>query len=344
MAMAVADRFTPRGITQSGVGIADQRPSVAQSRSRIMLNLSLRLLAVAAVAGPLIAAETFTVADVVAGDRVVVTVGGAPVALPLAHVEIPEAQRAAAKDQLTKAAKGKAVVISFMPDYGLDANGSGKVHLLLGGADLNAALVENGLARFQPGPRTAAVDKTMKAAQDKAAKAKRGLWAADAVAAATPAPAENEAKAAPVAKAPPGGAAKGDFASELNSKYFYTAGHRALGNVNPQRLIWYKDEAAAKKAGKQAAPLEEAPAAGGGTETNADSVFSVGRELYQQAIAAGNSDARDQLYEKAFVKLSDAMNIYGALVEKDEKNEALAEKLRVCMQLRYGSVKQRRVH
>ena len=282
-------------------------------------------------------------ADVVDGDRVVVTVGGAPVALPLAHVEIPEGQRAAAKEQLVRAAKGKAVVISYLPDYGIDAAGSGRVHLLLGGADLNAALIESGVARFQPGARPAAIDKALKAAQDKASKAKRGLWAADAVAA-KPAPVENEAKASPGAKSPPGGVAKGEFASELNNKYFYPAGHRALGNINPQRLIWYRDEAAAKKAGKQLAPLERASAAGDGTEANADSVFAEGRDLYQQAIAAGNSDARDQLYEKAFVKLSDAMNIYGALVEKDEKNEALAEKLRVCMQLRYGSVKQRRAH
>jgi len=247
---------------------------------------------------------------------------------------------------LTKAAKGKAVVISYAPEYGTDANGSGKVHLLLAGADLNTALVETGVARYQPGTRVAiAVDKAMKAAQDKATKAKRGLWAADAVVAAKPAaPGENEAKAAPAAKVQAGSLTTGEFASELNNRYFYPAGHRALGNVNPQRLIWYKDEAAAKKAGKQPAPLEDAVAPGGGTEANADSVFAQGRDLYQQAIAAGNTDARDHLYEKAFVKLSDAMNIYGALVEKDESNEALAEKLRVCMQLRYGSVKQRRVH
>jgi len=315
-----------------------------------MLNVPLRLFAVAAVAGPLLGADTFSVTEVVAGDRVVITVGGAPVALPLAHIEIPEAQRAAAKDQLTKAAKGKAVVISYAPGYGTDANGSGKVHLLISGGDLNTALVESGVARYQPGTRiVAAVDKAMKAAQDKAEKAKRGLWAAGAVvAAAKPAPAaapvENETKAAPAAKSPPGGAAKGDFASELNNKYFYPAGHRALANVNPQRLIWYKDEAAAKKAGKQPAPLGDTAAPMAATLANADSIFAQGRDIYQQAIAAGNSDARDTLYGQAFVKLSDAMNIYGALVEKDENNEALAEKLRVCMQLRYGSVKQRRVH
>ena len=114
-------------------------------------------------------------------------------------------------------------------------------------------------------------------------------------------------------------------------------------NVNPQRLIYYPDEAAAKRAGKLPSPqTDDAGMASDGTEASADAIFAKGKETYAEAIAKGNTPERDHMYEQAFVILSKAMQVYSALCESRPDDEKLGEKLRVCMQLRYGSVKQRR--
>lgn len=294
---------------------------------------------------PLIA-ETAPVVAVAGPDRVIIKAFGVPIALTLAHLDIPadEAQRKACQDQLNKLVAGKNVLVSYSAEFGNDGSGNGKIHLSIAGTDVAQTLIDGGFARFAKAEQASPnYDKMLTIAQEKAQKGKKGVWAGGAAAPVVAAKPTPTAKPAPAAKPEPV-AAKGAFASELNNAFYYPAGHRAVANVNPQRLIYYPDEAAAKKAGKKAPPAESSASSLEPSEANADKLFNQGKEIYSQAIAAGNSDKRDDLYGEAFVKLSDAMNIYGPLVEKDENNEALGEKLRVCMQLRYGSVKQRRVH
>jgi hypothetical protein len=265
-----------------------------------------------------------------AADRVVVELSGLPIALSLAHIQVPESIAASTIKELEKILGGKTASISHDKAWGIDASGTGKVHIRVGTIDLVPYLVEQGLAQVVPGAKADPTkDKLLAMTQDRARTAKKGLWGASM---------PSIASTAPSANPPPTGA----FASELNNRFYYPKGHRALANVNAQRLIYYGDEAAAKKAGKVPAPLEEASKMGAPTEANADKIFAEGEKIYASAIAAGNTTKRDDLYQEAFVKLSDAMNVYGALVEKDENNEALAEKLRRCMQLRYGAMKQRR--
>ncbi len=79
-----------------------------------------------------------------------------------------------------------------------------------------------------------------------------------------------------------------------------------------------------------------------GDEGKADALFSKGRDLYNQALEAGNTPQRDVLYEKAFHELNSAQAIYSKLVEKNPANSTLGIKLQECSRLRYGTVKQRR--
>ncbi|MBA2480344.1 MAG: hypothetical protein H0V44_06760, partial [Planctomycetes bacterium] len=151
------------------------------------------------------------------------------------------------------------------------------------------------------------------------------------------------AVSAPAAASAPAAQAKptGPFCSELDSAHYHPTGSEGVANVNPQRLVFYPDEAAAKRAGKKPSPAApDLPS--DGSEASADAIFAQGKEVYAQAIASGNTPNRDTMYEKAFVILSKAMQIYSPLVEKRPDDEKLGEKLRECMQLRYGSVKQRR--
>jgi hypothetical protein len=275
------------------------------------------------------------VLTVPAADRVVVVVSGLPVAVSLAHIDVPESIAASTQKELASMLEGKSVSVEHLEAWGVDAAGAGKVHMRVGKTDVVLHLVEEGLAKVVAGSKADSTkDRLLELTQDRARTAKKGLWGASQPAIASRSPAAN-----PPAKEP-----SGAFAAELNGKFYFPSGHRALANVAKQRLIYYADEASAKKAGKVAAPSEPVAAMGEATEANADAIFKVGEGIYADAIAAGNSTKRDDLYEKAFVKLSDAMNIYGSLVEKDENNEALAEKLRRCMQLRYGAMKQRRAH
>jgi hypothetical protein len=80
-----------------------------------------------------------------------------------------------------------------------------------------------------------------------------------------------------------------------------------------------------------------------GNEAKADDLFAQGKEAYQKALDAGNTGNRDQLYHEAQKYLTEAQNIYNALLEKSP-NTALEDKAFMCNKLRYGSIKQQRFH
>lgn len=79
-----------------------------------------------------------------------------------------------------------------------------------------------------------------------------------------------------------------------------------------------------------------------GDEAVADEYYAKGRQFYQQAIDAGNSGSRDDLYSKAASELGKAMQIYNVLLDKRPNDGALEEKARLCNQIRYGAMKQKR--
>ncbi len=81
-----------------------------------------------------------------------------------------------------------------------------------------------------------------------------------------------------------------------------------------------------------------------GDEGKADALFAKGRDLYNKALDAGNTPARDQLYEQSYKELHEARAIYAALVEKNPTNESLGVKMLECNKLHYGTLKQRRFH
>ena len=311
----------------------------------------MRIIGFVAILAGLASSVTAVEAKIVAvpaADRVVANLGGLPVSLGLAQVDIPVAVADQARKELASLVEGKSVRIDYESGWGTDPQGNGRVHLRAGTIDVLVKLVEAGLAQVtaevkEGSPR----DRLLLASQERAKKAKKGIWAMGAatVVASTrpetpvPRPAQRPAAPASATTAPtPAGA----FASELNNKYFYPADHRALANVPSQRLIYYSDEASAKRAGKSPPPTEIAVPQGAASIAGADSAFGEGEKVYADAIAAGNTSKRDELYSVAFQKLTVAMNLYGELVEKNENDAALAEKLRRCMQLRYGAMKQKR--
>ncbi len=114
-----------------------------------------------------------------------------------------------------------------------------------------------------------------------------------------------------------------------------------------ERAKKLEDQAAIAKLEKMTTQEEEPVAAAtvaSGDEGKADALFSKGRDLYNQALEAGNTPKRDELYEKAYQELHAARAIYSALVEKSPNNEALGFKLLECNKLHYGAIKQRRFH
>ncbi|HYE04018.1 MAG TPA: thermonuclease family protein [Planctomycetota bacterium] len=310
-----------------------------------------RMMALAALAAAAIAGESYAVVGVADADRVVLNYRGLAVTVGLAHIEVPEAQRAKARDRVRELTRAKKAEVHYLPDFGVDDAGAARVHLTVDNADVAEVLVAKGLAKYVPGAKRAAkFEDPLKKAQEQAQKGKLGLWAAGGegarVEAATPATPATPAPvaAAPVPAAPAAPAAKGPFCSELDSPFYQASGDAAAAAIPVGRVIFYKDEATAKKAGKR---LREAAAADlptGEDEASADAIFAKGKGVYAEAIAAGNSSKRDDLYEQSFQILSKAMTIYGALVDQRPDDEALGEKLRECMQLRYGSMKQRRAH
>ncbi len=310
-----------------------------------------RILSLLAAVVGLAAVEVRIIA-VPAADRVVANVGGIPVVLGFAHIEVPTATADATRQQLVTLIEGKTVRIDHDAVWGTDANGAGRIHIHVGQVDVAVRLVEEGLAKLVADIGTAGTkERLLATSQERAQRAKKGVWAEDApatvVAASKPAPAPAPRPAAPAPRPPATSASAapaplGAFASELNNRYFYPSDHRALANVPRQRLIYYADEAAAKRAGKLPSPDDTPALQGEANESAAEAIFAKGERTYSEAIAAGNSSRRDQLYGEAFKTLTEAMNIYGELVEKDESNATLAEKLRRCMQLRYGAMKQKR--
>jgi hypothetical protein len=79
-----------------------------------------------------------------------------------------------------------------------------------------------------------------------------------------------------------------------------------------------------------------------GDEGKADALFAKGRDVYNQALDAGNTPKRDQLYKEALKELNPALAIYAKLVEKNPNDTSLGVKMQECMRLRYGAVKQQR--
>lgn len=312
-----------------------------------------RLLGALLLAPLVTAADTCPVLAVPAPDRVVVTYRGLPVEVPLAYITVPEdaAARSTCQEQLANLVRGRRVTLTSRASYGTDADGAARVLLACDGRNVSEALLFGGYARFAPG---ASPDRTteqpLRAAEAAARDSQRGLWhapppapAPEATAApAEPVPAPAAPASAPVPP-PAEGAPTGPFVAEIDAEYYYPTGDHAVANVNPQRLIYYPSEDAAQRAGKHRAPA--APAndlTSDGSEASADAIFARGKDIYAHAIAAGNTPERDDLYGQAFVVLTKAMQVYSALCEKQPDNDALGEKLRQCMQLRYGSVKQRR--
>lgn len=270
------------------------------------------------------AAESYPVASVPAGDRVVIQYKGLPIAVGLALIEVPTAQQAAAREALIALTAKKSAELIYLADYGADAVGGARVQLQVGTTTLNEELVARGLAKYQPTAKPSAAEGIIKRAQDKAQKVGIGLW---------------KGAAAPATVT----LAKGPFCAELDNGYYYPTGSREVANVSAQRLIYYPDELTAQKAGKRKAIKVEAVKRGT-TEADADAAYASGKEVASRAVDAGNTPKRDELYEKAYQDLTQAMQIYSALVEAEPDDEALSGKLRDCMQLRYGTVKMRRFH
>jgi len=301
-----------------------------------------------AACGPALhSAETFPVTAVPAADRVVVALyRGIPVNLPLAHLEVPDATRSQAKDRLTKLLTGKRVDVRWSTGFGADAAGTGRVQLVVDGVSVNETLVKEGLARYTPGTTTEpAYEDPIRLAQDMAKRKQVGVWSAAAapaavVAVAAPAPAAMPAGSVPSAAG--AALAKGAFASELDSRFYFPANHRAIASVNSQRLIYYRDEDTARKAGKLAPPPEATDLKFDNTPAGAEAAYAKGKEIYAQAIAMGNTSERDTLYGHANVYLTKSVQIYSGILETRPDDQAMGEKMRLANQLRYGTIKQRR--
>jgi hypothetical protein len=289
-------------------------------------------------------AEAYTVLGTPGGDHVVVRLGSLPVSFALAHIAVPANQQAAAQTVLTSMLTGKRVEVLYVTDFGTDLNGAARVQILLGKTNVNEELVARGLASYQAVKEGSAAEGAIKRAQDKAKKAGVGMWQANPATAiaTTPAVASTTVASTTVARAANQTvAAKGPFCSEIDNNFYYASGAREVANVSSQRLIYYADEATAAKAGKKKA-IKVETVKRGRTVSDADSAYQLGKDITSQAVDAGNTTARDELYEKAYVSLTQAMQIYSDLVDQHPQDEVLGSKLQQCMQLRYGTVKMRR--
>lgn len=282
----------------------------------------------------LVAGDAWPVQTITDDGRVQILLKGIPVTLSLAHVEWPEepAARAAAVARLRQLATGS-VEAFHDPSFGSD-QGAGRVAMRAKAGDVGEQLAGAGLVRVQSGSHTTA--RLAVIAQDRAKKAKSGLWAAEA---STPVvvAARNEPPRTTAAAAPSGS----EVVSELGSSYFYPVGHRAVASVNPQRLTRYRDEASARKAGKQPAPEDIALPTGTGRAA-ADAAFAAGKALMAKAMDMGASPERDRLYAQAFPVLARSVELYNQLAEQSPDDAALLEQLRVANQMRHAAMKYRR--
>ena len=278
------------------------------------------------------AADSYSVIGTPAGDRVVLQVGSFPVAFSLAHIAVPDGQQPAAREALNALLTSKRVEVVYVADFGTDLAGGARIQVLVGKLNVNEELVARGLATYQPLKAGSASEGIIMRAQDKAKKAGVGMWKSG-----------SGSTVVATATAKPGATAvaKGPYCSELDNNFYYASGAREVANVSAQRLIFYPDEPTALKAGKKK-PIKVEAIKRGSTEADADAAYQLGKEITTKAVDSGNTTARDELYEKAYASLTQAMQIYSALVDKSPNDEALGGKLQQCMQLRYGTVKMRR--
>jgi hypothetical protein len=299
------------------------------------MRFSLALLAASALA----AAEHGEILAILGPDRVAVQYYQLPVVVRLAEIEIPAETTDAAQAKLGEAA-GKKSNVAWAQDLGADDGGTPRVYITLGSEakSLNESLVEAGLARAKPLGQGGRNRERLAAAEAKAQKQKLGLWAA-----AAPAAPPVAAPAAPVA-AKPAATSKAPFCAEVDGKHYSPSDAPEVNRLNAKRLVYYPSEAAAKKAGKQAWQPAAPSAAGGSTLEDARAGFQRGKALVTEAAGFGPTPERDKLYERAFLELSAAMQIFSRLAEAKPDDEALGEEMRQCMQMRYGAMKSKRVH
>lgn len=273
--------------------------------------------------GTLAAAEHGEILAVLGADRLAVQYYQLPVVVRLAEIEIPDATADAAREQLGTAA-GKRSNITWAPDLGADDAGTPRVYIALGSdvRTVNEALVEAGLARVKPLGAGGRNRDRLTAAEGKAKAAKAGLWAESAPAA-----------AAKAASAP--------FCAEVDGKHYYPSDAPEAARLNPKRLVSYASEAAARKAGK--VPWQaSAPSAAASTIEDARAAYGRGKTLVEQAAGRGPTPERDELYERAFLELSSALQVFNRLAEAKPDDEKLGEELRLCTQLRYAAMKSKR--
>lgn len=303
----------------------------------------LALMAVVATAD-LAADEVLAVLDV---DRVVVQYQRVPVVLGLAYVGVPEHPdaHAAALARLTELAADARVRVVYQPEFGTDQEGGARVMLNTSDGSLNEQLLSEGLVPFVAGvgeePRYA---RRAQRAETEAKRAKLGVWAegAPAVVASADAPAasEPEQRQRGSSNRRERASSNAAFVAELNSDTYYPIDAPEVASINPRRRIEYATEAEARRAGKRPA-VRASAARGGGLDAAAEAVER-GRTLLGQAMEAGNTPRRDQLYQEALADLSAAVQIYAEHLEQNENDEAIGERLREAMQMRYSAMKNRR--
>jgi len=285
------------------------------------------------------------------GDHVVVSIDRIPVRVQLADIEVPQRGDLPrqAQQRVSDLILGQEVQVIHKSEFGVDATGTGRVHIKAGPQHINAILVSEGLARYVPASETpTSYANLVKFAEKDAKEDGRGVWGMPPEQpAAEPGPvlAAVDEPEQPRAQEPAGDVTdtaevRGAFVAELNGRYYYLADDPRVSSINPRRLIQYRTETAAKRAGKQPAP-EQVSVADAGIE-EATQLLADGERIYSEAIAAGNTSRRDDLYGEAFVKLTQAMQVWSRLAEQNPGDAEIAENLRRTMQLRYGAMKQRR--
>lgn len=295
----------------------------------------MRLLLVLIACVVLPAAEHGEVISVLGPDRLVIQYYQLPVVVRLAELEIPAATADAAQAKLVAMAAGKRSNVSWGQDLGADEAGTPRVYVAIGSEakSLNEVLVEAGLARTRLLGEGGRNRERLVAAEAKARKAKAGLWA-DAPAVSAPA-----APAAPAA-APVVAAAKGPFCAEIEGRNYFPSDTPEAARLNPKRMVYYASAAAAKKAGKQ--PWQASAPGSVATIEEARAAITRGKAMLTQAAGQAPTPERDQLYERAFLELSSAMQVLSRLAEASPNDDKLGEELQQCMQMRYSAMKSKR--
>ncbi|MCX7902666.1 MAG: thermonuclease family protein [Burkholderiaceae bacterium] len=308
------------------------------------------LLHVLLAALPLLAlhgGENGEILAVLGPDRLAIHYHNIPVIVRLAEIEVPPEMADAAQAQLA-GLTGKRSLISWSPELGADNGGAPRVYVTLtedGVRSLNEMLVATGLARVALLGQGGRQRERLLVAEAAAKKAKAGLWAQASsapVADAAAQRADNAEKTAASASSGKASKPPGPFCAEADGKYYYPSDAPEVARLNSKRLVYYANEAAARKAGKTAWQATLSQAAGGTLE-DARAALARGKELMQQAVGKPPTPERDALYERAYLELSGAMQIYQRLVEASPNHEGLAEEMRECNQMRYGAMKAHRV-